>query len=197
MSSLSRSTVLNTIHNNVEKNHLPRDAVRRSVPDVLRGFGLLRSKGLGGTSTILFKRSFCRCPRYLLHLTEFGNAAGSRFISGRHVVNGICRLLSRTVTFFFGRLSLSKGIRKLCERRRLDVPCGTLERYYVGTFYRETCRHFNDSMKVTVCSSEIRVRGDNAFPPSVAVRGLLNNRGSRPRGLVVTGILCGDTILRD
>lgn len=185
------------MHKNVQYNHLPRTAVERSLPAVLRGFGLLRSKGLGGTSTILFNHSFCFCPRYLLQLTHFGKAAGSRFVSGRHAANGVCALLSATVSFFFGRLSLSNGIRNLCQRRRLRVPCGTLERYYAGTLYRHSCRHPNDSMKVTVCSSHIRVRGDKAFPPSVAVRGLLDKRGSRPRGLVVTGILCGDRILRD
>lgn len=185
------------MHKKVENKHLPRNSVRRSIQAVLRGFSLLGSKGLGGTSIILFKQGFCRCPRYLLHLTQFGKAAGSRFLSGRHIANGVFGLLSTTVTFFFGRLSLSNGVRNLCERRRLGIPCGTLERYYVGTFTRHICRHPNDSIKVTVCSSHIRVRGDKAFPPSVAVRGLLNNRGSRPRGLVMTGILCGDTMLRD
>ncbi len=162
-----------------------------------KGFSLLRGNELGGTSTMLFKQGFCRCPRYLLHLTQFGKIAGSRFVSGRHMANGIFSLLSTTVTFLFGRLSLTNGVRNLCQRRRLDIPCGTLERYYIGTFTRHICRHPNDSIKVTVCSSHIRVRGDKGFPPSVAVRGLLNNRGSRPRGLVVTGILCGDSILRD
>lgn len=185
------------MHTKVGYKHLPRAAVHRRVPTVLRGFSLLRSKGLGGTTTMLFKHGLCSCPRYLLQVTEFENADGRRFVSGRERRKGVCTLLSTTVSFFFGRLSLSNGVRKLCHRRGLDVPCGTLERYYVGTFYRETCRHPNNSINVTVCSSHIRVRDDNTFPPSVALRGLLNKRDSRPPGLVVTGILCGDRLLRD